>query len=293
MELPDSTSTWLFDNPQRLKDRYLERRGDMVNRAEILGKAIGSLQPQTILESILSEEWENWGESRWLAALPKLRADLDARIAGKSPAERALSEFDASCAMYTRLLVRFDEGRADRLTICQFVVRRLSQRLTDAFHMEARILGRAGPRLISAYVKRYREALQRWSASLEELQAGGVKFWVDREIGFCELLQGSEADSSDKRNSDFSDLFVVAFRLALKAFPLALAKESPWPSPGQEDEGDAAFLQLLATTYQKSYLAVRRSMIANPGERDHLFPSEDCRIDGWFDASSLNIGGRS
>ena len=58
-------------------------------------------------------------------------------------------------------------------------------------------------------------------------------------------------------------------------------------------EDDAAFLRLMATTYQKSYLAVRRSMIANTDERDRLFPREDCRIDGWFDDSSLNIGGRS
>lgn len=67
---------------------------DVFESDEDLATVVETLEPQSILESILSEEWERWHECRWSQVQEELTQRADAAMKHKANLEAAKTEFE-------------------------------------------------------------------------------------------------------------------------------------------------------------------------------------------------------
>jgi hypothetical protein len=214
-----------------------------------IARVVSAFGPQAIIDSILSEEWERWGECRWLSARDRIEAESAAAREGKTALDAAFAEFETLWSALDATMAsgpRMPAAEAAELLLAML----LRSRLLEFVAAQRALKGAPGASRREEIVERYRSAVSRLHGrASEDPRSRGS---IDQAITRIE-----EADEETCRSAIRS--YARAGRIAHHDLVMILAK-----------------------AHQKPHHAIRRATIVNANERDRVFPTEHCWNGSWY-----------
>lgn len=221
-----------------------------------LAKVVETFGPQAVLESILSEEWERWGECRWSSARVRIeRAGLGARK-HRSGADAAFAEFDA---LWGVMLKAMTPASVDRTAFAEaaepLLCALLQSRLLEFFATQ-RVLKAGGdwgdgPRRTRELVEAYKDCVSKLGRAAQ----GALGSTAKLEEDLAEIVEQPQRD----------------------ACHAIIRRHATIARVTHHD-----LVMILAKAHQKPHHAIRRGVIGNAGERDRVFPLEHSWNEDWY-----------
>lgn len=256
LRIPNTLNDFINEGePRRLKSVVKERldAGDPLIKLREVEKIVKAIDPQMIIETILSREWENWDENaRWCGRRSEEADKLAARLAGAKSGERAGEEQ----AHFRELLADY---KAQRYS--QEAINSLGQRV-EILNIFMKIL----------------EDIDSGHPIHEDMENLGKKIWINdyskgpfatavvRLLQLDDWTQKALAESEDKDSELPSEL-----DRARKILPSLRSLYS-----AQRD----AVLAALSKMSQKPDFCVPRSCVGP--EKDRFFPRDESWDDAWY-----------
>jgi hypothetical protein len=214
-----------------------------------IARVVRAFGPQAIIESILSEEWERWGECRWLSARDRIEGESAAAREGKTALDAAFAEYEALWSVMATTMAsgpRMPSPEAAEFLLAML----LRSRLLEFVAAQRALKGGAVSSRRDELVERYRSAVSRlYGTGSEDPRSRGA---IEQAIARVE-----EADEE-------------ACHSAIRSYSRA----------GRIAHHD--LVMILAKAHQKPHHAIRRAAIVNPSERDRVFPVEHCWNGSWY-----------
>jgi hypothetical protein len=231
-------------------------QGAAVDGNTAIAEIVEAFGPQVVLESILSEEWERWGETRWLRARARIERAAAAAREGKAPPDAALAEFEAFWGTLSSTSTPRAGERMVPVETAELLLAALLRHRLLEFVAAQRVMELDGPSQQSLVHGRELAAVYRGCVGRLVYAAGDERASAAR----------FEHELAELESEPLSDVCRHKIRVHTRAAALAYRD----------------LTMLLARAHQKPYHVIRRGSIASDGERGRAFPVEHCWDEGWY-----------
>jgi len=221
-----------------------------------IAELVDAFGPQVVIESILSEEWERWGDTRWTRARARIERAAMAARESKAPPDAALAEFEVFWSILGAISTSKAAERAPSMTTAELLLAALLRHRLLEFVAAQRVMEIDGPRHESMLhslelAAVYRGCVGRLVHTVGDERASAAKF---------------EDEMAELESEPLGDVCRHKIRVHARAAGRAYRD----------------LTMLLAKAHQKPYHAIRRGSIANENERGRAFPLEHCWDEGWY-----------